>query len=153
MKDLNKLLQLFDDIRELPISEETIGAYMEGNLSGAELRDVQNLLNSDNNLFDFVDVINDNIDIPLDNITLQEWNSEDISMLSPNEDSLISANLDNNFDPIYVLGNSESVFDIDSGITDTEEGNYVYPLEDNHKDDINDDFHQSHNDLYNSLRH
>ena len=41
----------------MPISEEIIGAYLEGNLAGADLRDVQNLLNTDDNLFKMVESI------------------------------------------------------------------------------------------------
>ena len=35
MIDLNK----FDDLEDLPVSEEMLGAYLEGNLHGAEFRE------------------------------------------------------------------------------------------------------------------
>lgn len=36
MKDLNEIISRFNDIDDLPISEEMLGAYMEGNLSNEE---------------------------------------------------------------------------------------------------------------------
>ena len=59
MKDLNDLLQQFDDIQELPVSEETVGAYVEGNLAGSELRDIQKLINSDEIFAQSVNAIGD----------------------------------------------------------------------------------------------
>ncbi len=41
MKDINELLAQFDDIQDLSFSEETLGAYLEGNLSDAEQIQVQ----------------------------------------------------------------------------------------------------------------
>lgn len=41
------LLNKFDSIEDLPISEEMLCAYNEGNLRGAELREVQNFISSD----------------------------------------------------------------------------------------------------------
>lgn len=43
MIDYEKL----DVLMELPISEEMLGAYLEGNLHGAELREVQNIVEKD----------------------------------------------------------------------------------------------------------
>lgn len=67
MKDLNDIIQQFNDVQDLPISEEIIGAYLEGNLAGADLRDVQNLLNSDDSLFNMVESLGD-IDKGMDNL-------------------------------------------------------------------------------------
>ena len=47
MKDLQDLLNDFESIQDISISEEMLGAYVEGNLSGAELREVKNLINED----------------------------------------------------------------------------------------------------------
>lgn len=44
----------FDSLQDLPISEEILGAYVEGNLRGSELREVSNLLSADDNLSDLV---------------------------------------------------------------------------------------------------
>lgn len=51
----------FDFIEDLPISEEMIGAYLEGNLVGSEMRDIQNLISEDyliSNIIDEVEVSN-----------------------------------------------------------------------------------------------
>lgn len=149
MKDLNELLQQFDDIQELPISEETVGAYIEGNLAGAELRDVWNFLNSDDDLSHIVDDIND-IDMVLDtDINLSKWDAKIPNILSSNKDSLISASHDNNLDLPYVLGNGENIFDLDFGIIDTSSGNDIQPLDDTHNDASNSNSdHIAFNDLY-----
>lgn len=59
MKDLNDIIQQFNDVHDLPISEEIIGAYLEGNLAGADLRDVQNFLNTDDSLLNMVESLGD----------------------------------------------------------------------------------------------
>lgn len=46
MIDINK----FDDLNDLPVSEEMLGAYLEGNLHGAEFREVQNCVHEDTSL-------------------------------------------------------------------------------------------------------
>lgn len=46
MIDINK----FDDLEDLPVSEEMLGAYLEGNLHGAEFREVQNYVHEDTSL-------------------------------------------------------------------------------------------------------
>ena len=51
----------FDFIEDLPVSEEMIGAYLEGNLLGSEMRDMQNLISEDfliSNIIDEVEVSN-----------------------------------------------------------------------------------------------
>lgn len=50
MIDYDKL----DSLMELPVSEEMIGAYLEGNLHGAELREVQNLVEKDSFVADLI---------------------------------------------------------------------------------------------------
>lgn len=44
----------FDDLQDLSISEEMLGAYVEGNLRGSEFREVSNLLCIDDDLSDLV---------------------------------------------------------------------------------------------------
>lgn len=51
MIDLNK----FDDLEDLPVSEEMLGAYLEGNLHGAEFREVQNYVHEDASLSGLID--------------------------------------------------------------------------------------------------
>lgn len=47
----------FDFIEDLPVSEEMIGAYLEGNLLGSEMREVSNFVESDNNLYCIVNEV------------------------------------------------------------------------------------------------
>lgn len=55
MKDLNDLLQQFDDIQELPVSEETVGAYIEGRLDDVELADFKESIQHDESLLNIVE--------------------------------------------------------------------------------------------------
>lgn len=48
------LFAKFDSIDDLPISEELLGAYTEGNLRGAEHREVHNIVSNDTNLSDLM---------------------------------------------------------------------------------------------------
>ncbi|MCM1501307.1 MAG: hypothetical protein NC115_01410 [Bacteroidales bacterium] len=48
------LFAKFDSIDDLPISEELLGAYTEGNLRGAEYREVHNIVSNDTNLSDLM---------------------------------------------------------------------------------------------------
>lgn len=54
MKDLKELLQQFEDIYELPISEEVVGAYMEGRLEDSEIGSVTKIISSDHNLSEMI---------------------------------------------------------------------------------------------------
>lgn len=47
MKDINELLQKFEDIQDLPVSEEILGAYMEGKLVGSILDEVAQQVSTD----------------------------------------------------------------------------------------------------------
>lgn len=60
MKNYDDIINRFDDIQDLPVSEEMLGAYMEGNLRGAEIREIQNLICQDDNLFDLIGVVDSN---------------------------------------------------------------------------------------------
>lgn len=57
MKTLEELKARFASIQDLPVSEEMLGAYIEGNLNGADLRDVQNFINSDQSILDMIEVV------------------------------------------------------------------------------------------------
>lgn len=59
----------FDDLQDLSISEEMLGAYMEGNLRGSEFREVSNLLSADDDLSDLVQSVeSDGINMDLGHI-------------------------------------------------------------------------------------
>lgn len=55
MIDYEKL----DALMELPVSEEMLGAYLEGNLHGSELREVQNIIEQDSFVVDIISDTND----------------------------------------------------------------------------------------------
>ena len=55
MIDYDKL----DSLMELPVSEEMIGAYLEGNLHGAELREVQNIVGKESFVADLISSTDD----------------------------------------------------------------------------------------------
>lgn len=122
MKHLNEILQEFDGIQELPVSEETIGAYLEGKLAGADLRDVHNLLNSDDELYQFVDSLGDT-NMVFDNlINLSQYGIEIPSALnSDNTKTSIGGYSDGINDNAFTLENDDSIFNIDFGQFDTME--------------------------------
>lgn len=47
MKSYDDIINRFDDIPNLPVSEEMLGAYLDGNLEGDELRDVGYMVQED----------------------------------------------------------------------------------------------------------
>lgn len=55
MIDVNK----FDDLEDLPISEEMLGAYLEGNLHGSEFREVHSYIQEDPLTSTLIDAITD----------------------------------------------------------------------------------------------
>lgn len=54
----NNLAQKFDRLTDLPISEETLGAYLEGNLDPTEAAEVEALMQSDP-MLDFMEGIDE----------------------------------------------------------------------------------------------
>lgn len=50
MKSLDELISRFDDIQNIPISEEMLGAYLEGTLQGTELDAILDKISSDYSL-------------------------------------------------------------------------------------------------------
>lgn len=76
----DELLDKFDKIQDLPVSEEMLGAYLEGNLSNEENEYVHDAIESDLTLMNitfsvsqpipdvfFEDVVIDSIELPLIN--------------------------------------------------------------------------------------
>lgn len=148
MKDLNDLLQQFDDIQELPVSEETVGAYVEGNLAGSELRDIQNLINSDEIFAQSVNAIGDIDKSMLDVISPPQLGVEAPTTLGINpmeqDISLSTAPMDN-ID--FTFHNGESLFDIDFGSFEVSQSHDHH--HDNNHHDINDDVtNHSLNDFF-----
>lgn len=58
MIDISK----FYDLEDLSISEEMLGAYLEGNLHGSEYREVHNFIQDDNTMADLVDSVKTDFD-------------------------------------------------------------------------------------------
>ncbi|MDE5905652.1 hypothetical protein, partial [Duncaniella sp.] len=52
-----ELLSKFNRIEDLPVSEEMLGAYMEGNLHGSEFREVNNFILSDAHTIRLMDIV------------------------------------------------------------------------------------------------
>ncbi|MBO5062019.1 MAG: hypothetical protein J6C31_05295 [Prevotella sp.] len=57
MIDINK----FNDLEDLPISEEMLGAYLEGNLHGSEFREVNNFIQSAPMALNLIDTVEDDM--------------------------------------------------------------------------------------------
>lgn len=77
MKTLEELKARFASIQDLPVSEEMIGAYIEGNLNGADLRDVQNFINSDQSVLDMIEVVESPVSFCGSNM-VYEYNSVEL---------------------------------------------------------------------------
>ena len=68
----DELLDKFDRIEDLPVSEELLGAYMEGNLNSFETSQMENIIAENAQLSDLVDDISqDNISNILNNLEPQ----------------------------------------------------------------------------------
>lgn len=62
MKDFDELMARFDSVPEMPFSEETLGAYMEGTLPPDQYMIVDGMVNSDPELFELTnDLIADDL--------------------------------------------------------------------------------------------
>ncbi len=53
----DELLAKFDRVQDLPVSEEMLGTYLEGNLHGAEFREVQNYIHDDSSVSSLIDSV------------------------------------------------------------------------------------------------
>lgn len=107
----------FDFIEELPVSEEMIGAFLEGKLMGAEMRDVSNFIENNSIISDLVneleaenaqkerlgvdDIIQDlqmsefNLQVDFNEIILPSIENNLISDIFTNSDEIVSSNLGN----------------------------------------------------------
>lgn len=88
MIDYDKL----DSLMELPVSEEMIGAYLEGNLHGAELREVQNIVEKDSFVADLISStedmmqIGDDLSNPWEDTFADDFcNNPDFQLISTND--------------------------------------------------------------------
>ena len=144
MKDLNEIIQQFNDVQDLPISEEIIGAYLEGNLAGADLRDVQNLLNTDDSLFKMVESLGD-IDKGIDAlISTPTANVEIPSVLglddlNNNHTTDHEEALNNTF---FSFNSGENIFEMDFGHIDALQHNTSSILHENGIDPSSHEYDQ-----------
>ncbi len=138
----------FDDLQDLPISEELLGASIDGNLHGAEFREVENLLSKNSALSGFIDHIENDFPISaLDifddpysqtefysNETFDSQNLDSLEIPSIAEDYLISATPSNSD---FTLGLHEDLM--------TDNDNCHHANNPHCGDDlgINDSFHKS----------
>lgn len=67
MKSLDELISCFNDIQDLSVSEEMLGAYMEGKLDGSEFRDINNIVNANKSFSEFIGEIDEIM--PIGNLT------------------------------------------------------------------------------------
>lgn len=104
MKDYSELASRFNDIQDLPISEELIGAYFENNLPENEYDDVSDIIESDEAVASLYNELaapsEDEIFFPeQDMFSPDQVISDDASVAEP-EDLLFSENEYNTYDNI-----------------------------------------------------
>ena len=153
MKDLREMILQFNDIQELPVSEETIGAYLEGNLAGADLRDVHNLLSSDSGLCRLMNEI-DGIDKSIDKFISTSPSIIDPPSILNSVGNRDNVTYDNNFlsEDTFSLNSGENIFDIDFDLLDVSTLHDVFFIERNNiniatdSDEFNSFHHQNDDD-------
>lgn len=111
MKDINDLLAQFEDIQDNEISEEMLGAYLEGNLSADEALQVENAINQDDTLSAFMEDIS-SLGIPTDDFSMDDAGL-DISGLEL-LDNTSDINL---FDDFFDASGHFLGFDVDDGLS------------------------------------
>ncbi len=57
MKSIEEIINGFESLPELPISEETLGAYIESNLDDITSQHISNIIESDENLLDIFETV------------------------------------------------------------------------------------------------
>lgn len=72
MKDINDLILQFDDLQDLPVSEELIGAYLEHTLTGSDLELVENFYRADDRFGELLSSISVSDEDP----RLDDWPSD-----------------------------------------------------------------------------
>ena len=117
MKDLNDLLAQFESIQDNEISEETLGAYLEGNLNPDEFIQVENAINQDDALSSLMNDISE-IETQSDNLQL-----DDIGMSLPNLDLLADSSDINLFDDFFDAAGHFLGFDLSDGVSNMDHFN------------------------------
>ena len=60
----DELMKKFDSIEDLPISEEMLGAYLEGNLTESEISDVELMIQYQPNVCELYEDVTQSVDFP-----------------------------------------------------------------------------------------
>lgn len=63
MKNFDEIIKRFDSIEELSVSEEMLGAYLEGKLDGSEFRDVQRCVDYDSSLAGIISDVDNSLHV------------------------------------------------------------------------------------------
>lgn len=147
MKDINEIIKQFDNIKELPVSEEMLGAYMEGNLDGAEFREVYNIVEKDYFVADLIlstdkvmQINNDLSNLYIDTNTGEFCNNADSQLINTNDFVITEGVLDKTYgidiihDTVLSQLERETINDVMYHNNDE-----IY-IEINDCDDINNDF-------------
>lgn len=69
MKNYDDLMNRFDDIQDLPVSEEMLGAYLEKNVSNSELAALEFYMDKNPILSDIIEEVND-VQVSLENMDI-----------------------------------------------------------------------------------
>lgn len=91
----DELLSKFDRIEDLPVSEEMLGAYLEGNLDDAESLEISSIVDSNPNISAISFEINNEVSFEHNNLEdTSHANIEDFSLPEINAAIFEPANLD-----------------------------------------------------------
>lgn len=106
----DELLEKINSIADLPLSEELLGTYLEGNLKGSELREVQSMIGYNSALSEICDIEN-----PLESST-DSFIATDISatLELDRHNALIDPVFNQLELPVINLPETEIAVDIDS---------------------------------------
>lgn len=127
MKELKDLIQDIASIQAPPVSEEALGAYIEGHLAGAELRDLQNILNSDDDFLRRFNAMEEYEHSTEKQVATPGFEVEVPPIIETSESSqtLLDA-VDNIADTSFAF-NGESIFDIDYSLFDNSDSPITHP--------------------------
>lgn len=82
--DAAALLSRFDSVQELPVSEETLGAYLEGSLDGEELDDVELAIQYQPEINNLCEEVKQIYDSSIFSNNISDGFNSDIASSSPN---------------------------------------------------------------------
>lgn len=112
----DELLNKFNRIENLPISEEMLGAYMEGNLSDSEVSQVMSSINDSTYIADFIDSLgepqlyennsenfaDDQIDFPDEDFFISTYDAQETETMNGTSYNIYGEAGENIKDPVYI---------------------------------------------------